>query len=114
MREMVVVVAALGLASCADAPIDRAAVKAAEVKYVSCLDTQAAALDDGHSDAASVGYAVAGACSALAVQMVDIGTPNLSRLDQQTVERRVAGNISTATEVVLTRRRGLRHEGGAS
>jgi hypothetical protein len=113
MRSLLMVVALVGLSGCAaERPVDQAAKHGAEMAYMACLDRQAARLDDGISDAASIAYAVAGACSGLAVQMVDIGTPSLNRLDQMTVERRVAGDISAAETVVLSRRRGLRHDYG--
>jgi hypothetical protein len=53
------------LASCASDPNkdpDPVATKAAENQYSQCLADSAARLDDGRSEAAAIGDAVAGAC----------------------------------------------------
>ena len=69
------VCACLLLGSCASNPgeVDQYAVRAAQDNYSLCLSDAAARLDDGRSEAAAIGNAVAGACypKYLEVQRVD-------------------------------------------
>ena len=64
IRSTIVACACVFLASCGTdikAP-DLQATKAAENQYSLCLTESAARLDDGRSEAAAIGSAVAGAC----------------------------------------------------
>lgn len=82
---------------------DGSATGAATRAHIKCQYDQAKRLDDGKSDARSIGEAVATACSATFSSLIDVMSEGESRRYRRMLSEEIArGAIAEATGIVLT------------
>jgi hypothetical protein len=100
----------LVLAACVGQQVSPAEQQAAAKALFDCWRTNAVALDDGRSDAATIGQAAAGACNSRVVAMARAQLPGRPDLQLAFMNQTRQENADRATQIVLTerRRRGAR------
>lgn len=104
MRKFLVASVIIGLCGCASDAQKDEAMRAT----IRCMKSMAQQLDDGKSDAETIGYAIRGACSAEIQRSIDTFEAGLTNIySDQLLEAKIRQQeLETATEVVLMERRG--------
>jgi hypothetical protein len=106
MRVLFVISSALALVSCAS-PVSNVDQDAAARDYVSCLKANARTLDDHHSDASTIAYAIQSACNYQFEHDLDLQSRGMSIATAMQFKRQARqGAIGLATDAVLRERQG--------